>query len=74
MTSSSGSGRSPLSWSQRVSPGCLAIYREIESDKGHDAFLVEWDQLTTIIEDAFAADATDATADVDEEVAIAASA
>ena len=31
-----------------------ARYREIRSTKGHDAFLVEWDQLTTIVEEALA--------------------
>ncbi|MCV0402464.1 MAG: alpha/beta fold hydrolase [Chloroflexi bacterium] len=30
--------------------GVGASYREIRSDKGHDAFLVEWDQLAAIIE------------------------
>jgi homoserine O-acetyltransferase len=34
--------------------GADARYREIHSIKGHDAFLVEWDQLTTIIEEALA--------------------
>ncbi len=29
--------------------GVEATYREIESDKGHDAFLVEWDQLNLIL-------------------------
>jgi homoserine O-acetyltransferase len=29
--------------------GVGAAYREIASDKGHDAFLVEWDRLTTIL-------------------------
>jgi homoserine O-acetyltransferase len=29
--------------------GADAVYREIASDKGHDAFLVEWDQLTDIL-------------------------
>jgi homoserine O-acetyltransferase len=29
--------------------GADATYREIRSDKGHDAFLVEWDQLGEII-------------------------
>jgi len=32
--------------------GMDAAYREILSTKGHDAFLVEWDQLTTILADA----------------------
>lgn len=32
--------------------GVRATYREIRSDKGHDAFLVEWDQLTAIITEA----------------------
>jgi homoserine O-acetyltransferase len=51
--------------------GVSSTYREIDSDKGHDAFLVEWDQLSTIITEALAADAT---VEADEEVAIAASA
>ena len=32
--------------------GMDAAYREIRSDKGHDAFLVEWEQLTTILTEA----------------------
>jgi homoserine acetyltransferase len=32
--------------------GIDATYREISSDKGHDAFLVEWDQLVAIIGEA----------------------
>ena len=36
--------------------GADATYREIRSDKGHDAFLVEWDQLTEILADALAAE------------------
>ena len=32
--------------------GMDAVYREIHSTKGHDAFLVEWDQLTTILAEA----------------------
>ncbi len=32
--------------------GMDANYREIHSSKGHDAFLVEWDQLTTILHEA----------------------
>lgn len=35
--------------------GVEAAYREIASDKGHDAFLVEWDQLTVLLRDALAA-------------------
>jgi homoserine O-acetyltransferase len=35
--------------------GADAVYREIASDKGHDAFLVEWDQLTDILERALEA-------------------
>ena len=35
--------------------GADASYREIRSDKGHDAFLVEWDQVTEIIRDALMA-------------------
>jgi homoserine O-acetyltransferase len=31
--------------------GVEASYREIRSTKGHDAFLVEWDQLTTLLGD-----------------------
>jgi homoserine O-acetyltransferase/O-succinyltransferase len=34
------------------SAGIDAEYREITSDKGHDAFLVEWDQLTVILREA----------------------
>ena len=34
--------------------GTDAGYREIRSIKGHDAFLVEWDQLTVIVEEALA--------------------
>ena len=34
--------------------GADARYREIRSIKGHDAFLVEWDQLTAIVEEALA--------------------
>ncbi len=29
--------------------GAATSYRQIRSDKGHDAFLVEWDQLTDIL-------------------------
>jgi homoserine O-acetyltransferase len=32
--------------------GMDAAYREILSTKGHDAFLVEWDQLTAILSEA----------------------
>src|SRR4051794_3182537 len=35
--------------------GAQTTYREIRSNKGHDAFLVEWDQLTEIIREALAA-------------------
>jgi homoserine O-acetyltransferase len=34
--------------------GVEAAYRELRSTKGHDAFLVEWDQLTAVIGDALA--------------------
>ncbi|MEA2520298.1 MAG: homoserine O-acetyltransferase/O-succinyltransferase [Chloroflexota bacterium] len=34
--------------------GVAARYREIASTKGHDAFLVEWDQLATILGEALA--------------------
>jgi len=37
-----------------LSAGADATYREIASDKGHDAFLVEWDQLTVILRGALA--------------------
>ncbi|HET9614408.1 MAG TPA: hypothetical protein VFP22_06325, partial [Candidatus Limnocylindrales bacterium] len=39
-----------------VRSGVVARYREIRSTKGHDAFLVEWDQLTNILREALAAD------------------
>jgi homoserine O-acetyltransferase len=32
--------------------GLRARYREIHSTKGHDAFLVEWDQLTSLLSSA----------------------
>jgi homoserine O-acetyltransferase/O-succinyltransferase len=32
--------------------GARATYLEIRSTKGHDAFLVEWDQLTTMLREA----------------------
>ncbi len=32
--------------------GVAATYREITSTKGHDAFLVEWDQLTVLLREA----------------------
>jgi homoserine O-acetyltransferase/O-succinyltransferase len=35
--------------------GASARYREIRSTKGHDAFLVEWDQLTALLGEALAA-------------------
>lgn len=34
--------------------GVRAIYREIGSAKGHDAFLVEWEQLTALLREALA--------------------
>ena len=34
--------------------GVRSRYRELRSDKGHDAFLVEWDQLDGIIREALA--------------------
>ena len=36
------------------SAGVDARYREIQSDKGHDAFLVEWDQLADLLREAIA--------------------
>jgi homoserine O-acetyltransferase len=35
--------------------GVRARYRELRSTKGHDAFLVEWDQLTDLLREALAA-------------------
>ena len=32
--------------------GVAARYREIRSTKGHDAFLVEWDQLESMVREA----------------------
>ena len=34
--------------------GVATRYRELHSTKGHDAFLVEWDQLTTLFREALA--------------------
>lgn len=34
-----------------VAAGVEAAYRELSSSKGHDAFLVEWPQLTSVIEE-----------------------
>ena len=42
-----------------VAAGAAAAYREIASDKGHDAFLVEWDQLTAILAEALAGSASE---------------
>jgi len=39
-----------------LAAGADASYREIRSDKGHDAFLVEWGQLTEILAEALAAE------------------
>ena len=36
----------------RARPGVRRDYRELHSTKGHDAFLVEWDQLTAILREA----------------------
>ena len=35
-----------------VGAGLDAAYREITSSKGHDAFLIEWEQLTTLLGEA----------------------
>jgi len=37
---------------EAVGAGVDAAYREISSSKGHDAFLIEWDQLTGFLRDA----------------------
>lgn len=37
---------------QGIAAGVRARYRELQSTKGHDAFLVEWDQLSGILRDA----------------------
>ena len=37
---------------EAVAAGMDASYRELESIKGHDAFLTEWDQLATVLADA----------------------
>ncbi|NJD28595.1 MAG: homoserine O-acetyltransferase [Chloroflexi bacterium] len=40
---------------QATSAGVDTAYRELRSTKGHDAFLVEWDQLTDILREALEA-------------------
>lgn len=40
--------------SEAAGAGVDAGYHEIESAKGHDAFLIEWDQLTVLLSDALA--------------------
>lgn len=37
-----------------LAAGVEATYQEIHSDKGHDAFLVEWDQLAEILRESLA--------------------
>ncbi len=50
--------------------GVSATYRELASSKGHDAFLVEWDQLADVLAEALAGPlATDATANGEEVLA-----
>ena len=44
-----GAGAAPRRGRSRGRPS--TDYRELHSNKGHDAFLVEWDQLTAIIRD-----------------------
>jgi homoserine O-acetyltransferase len=39
---------------EAAAAGVDAAYRELRSTKGHDAFLVEWDQLTTLLGTALA--------------------
>jgi homoserine O-acetyltransferase/O-succinyltransferase len=39
---------------EAVAAGVDATYRELESIKGHDAFLTEWDQLARVLADALA--------------------
>jgi homoserine O-acetyltransferase len=39
---------------EAVGAGVEAAYREISSSKGHDAFLIEWEQLTGFLGDALA--------------------
>lgn len=37
---------------EAAAAGVEAHYRELRSSKGHDAFLVEWDQLTSVLREA----------------------
>jgi homoserine acetyltransferase len=39
---------------EAVGAGVEAAYREISSSKGHDAFLIEWEQLTDLLRDCLA--------------------
>ncbi len=42
--------------------GLVTTYREIRSTKGHDAFLVEWDQMTAILREELGGRSADASA------------
>src|SRR4029453_13257892 len=53
---SSGGGGGGLAGGAAGSVGGEAAYREIRSTKGHDAFVVEWEQLTDLLGEALAAD------------------
>ena len=37
-----------------TSVGVATTYRELRSDKGHDAFLVEWERLTEVLRESLA--------------------
>ena len=53
-TSCTGPSRCGCWCGEAAAAGVDAAYREIETTKGHDGFLTEWDQLAQLLGDALA--------------------